>query len=298
MRRLRLSAHTIGALEIALSGFGYGLLGVIGKALFQAGITPGENLSLRFLGAALLLWGFLLLRAPATLKLPARKIVACAGLGLAGYAVFSSFYFKALHGLSVSLTVLLLYTYPILVALGQWLLLGERPGRRSLACLPVVMLGLVLLVAARFEADSGAAVAYGLGAAGLYALYVLASSRWLKGVDPIAASAYIIGFAGVALAAINLHDRAHVASLVRSGWPLLLCMVVISTVLPMVFFFRGLAKLTAAEVSMLSTVEPITAVAAAAMLLGEHLSPLQWVGAAAIVTALLVIATDSSASIS
>ena len=59
-------------------------------------------------------------RNRALFRVPLVDLGKCAVLGVLGYAVFSSCFFEALNGLSASLTVLLLYTYPVIVALGAW----------------------------------------------------------------------------------------------------------------------------------------------------------------------------------
>jgi drug/metabolite transporter (DMT)-like permease len=272
---------------VVASGVGFGVLGVFGKAALRAGISSGENLSLRFLISAVALF----LLNPRALRLDGKTIARCAFLGIAGYAVFSSLYFAALEGLSASLTVLLLYTYPVIVTVIARLVLKQPLHRRNAIALPVVMCGLVFLVSADLSAKDPRYVVFGIGAAVLYSVYILVSSRVLAaGTSPIASVAWIQLFAGLALASLHLHDAGRVATIVRAGWPVLLGMALLCTAMPMVLFISGLQKLTSAEVSLLSTTEPVTGVALATILLGERLAPLQWLGAAVIVGALIYVA--------
>ena len=93
---------------------------MLGKALFEKGVTPGELLSLRYALSAIVLWPVLWIRFPGQWKLEPGQAAICAALGIGGYALFSSCFFMALQGLSASLAVLLLYTYPVLVTGFAW----------------------------------------------------------------------------------------------------------------------------------------------------------------------------------
>ena len=102
--RLRL----IGISQIAISGFTFGFLGVFGKLAFREGLSVGELLTYRFFIAAVFMAIGLALFSPRRLRISRRDLAMCAGLGLFGYAVFSTFYFSAIKGVSVAMASLLL----------------------------------------------------------------------------------------------------------------------------------------------------------------------------------------------
>ena len=104
--------------QIILSGICFGFLGFFGKKAYEMHITPGELLSLRYFISAIITLALILITNPKSiLKLNTFQVVCSLLLGIFGYALFSSFYFMALTGLSASLTVLMLYTYPVMVTL-------------------------------------------------------------------------------------------------------------------------------------------------------------------------------------
>lgn len=284
---LSLKKSTIGIIEAVASGIGFGLLGVLVKAAFAAGFSPGEHLALRFLNGAVLLWAVNLLNPRTKAILPWRDGVVCLFLGVFGYAVFSSCYFAALNGLSVSMTVLLLYTYPVLVACGAWLFFRQKPSRRKLISLPIMLIGLLLLVWGEFSVGNPEALFFAIAAPVLYAGYILFSSKFIDHINPIVAVAYIQSGAALVLSLIYLKDLERTIDLVENYWYLITSVAVFCTVLPMLLFLRSLQKLPASTVSMLSTTEPITGVIAAALLLNERLSVVQFVGAMVIVAVLV-----------
>ena len=283
----------VGIFQVLLSGFCFGFLGVLGKSAYQKGLTPGELLSLRFtIGGVLLALGYAV-RNPERLRLTRRQLASCAWLGVLGYAVFSSCFFQALTGLSVSLTVLLLYTYPVMVALGAWMLFGERMAKGRWSALPIVMVGLVLLVWGDMQVSKPVSLMFGIASAVFYSAYILASSRWLKGVDAGAAAVYIQLSAGLALGAVHLRNPERVGEILVVAWPTLLAIALVCSVAAMSLFLAGLQKLKSWEVSILSTAEPVTGIGLAVLLMGERLTAMQGAGAALVLAAFLLVAWPS-----
>lgn len=278
----------LGILQVLLSGFCFGFLGIFGKRAYELGLTPGEFLALRFVLATSMLALYLLLKDRALFRISASSFFKCVTLGVLGYAVFSSCFFEALNGLSASLTVLLLYTYPVIVSLGAWALFQERPSRFEFFALPLVSLGLALLVWGDMRVNSRVSLLFGLAAALFYSLYILASSRWLKGIHPLTTTLYIMGAAAIALSATHLRPARF--PLPAEAWLVLGATALIATVLAMSLFLAGLQKLKNAEVSLLSTAEPITGVALATVLWGERLSAPQWLGGALVIAGMLLVA--------
>lgn len=277
----------LGIFEVLLSGICFGFLGIFGKWGFEAGLSPGEFLCLRFLFASSLLGLWMLLFRRAQLKMEPKKLLIACALGVLGYAVFSSFFFEALRGLSASLTFLLLYTYPVMVTLGAWFFLGEVPHFWQKVALPIVILGLVLLVWGDFQVYASVSLLFGVLAAVFYSVYILLSSKLLRGVPAHSSTLYIMFSAGVALAL--LHFRAHTIEVLPQAIWIVLGTALIGTLLAMSLFLSGLQKLKNAEVSVLSTSEPVTGVLLAGIFLGERMRFEQWLGAALILLGMILV---------
>jgi drug/metabolite transporter (DMT)-like permease len=280
--RTHSNSTLIGVLQLAAAGFGFGFLGIFGKLAFRSGLTVGELLTLRFLSAAILLGGFLFVFARHRLRIETRQIFICAALGILGYAVFASLYFKAIEGVSVALASLLLYTYPVMVILGARLLFKERLTSTQWIAMPVAIGGLGLLLYGDTQVNSPLALIAGVGSAFCYALYILASSRLQAKIDPVTSGTYVIAFAALGLLLIHRPDPSRMLSLTSHQWLVVAGIAVVSTVGPLILFLSGLQKLGNAQASLLSTAEPLTAAAAGAMVFGESMSGLQLVGGALI----------------
>jgi len=76
------------------------------------------------------------------------------------------------------------------------------------------------------------------------------------------------------------------------GWAVIAAMVVIATVIPVVAFLAGLARIGPTNAAMISTLEPVVTVALAALLLGETLEPVTLLGGGLILAAVLLLTRD------
>jgi len=74
-----------------------------------------------------------------------------------------------------------------------------------------------------------------------------------------------------------------------SGWVWLACIAVVSTVVAMLAFFAGLKRTGPSTAAILSTFEPVTTAALAAIVLGESLTPVQLAGGALVLASVGVL---------
>ncbi len=287
---MSMNQRTLGILQILCAGVCFGFLGIFGRAAYAQGISPLELLGLRFLTSGLILFlGLILIYGRQKIKLTWRNFSICIVLGVFGYALFSSFYFFAIQGLSVSLAVLLLYTFPIWVALGARLFLGERIPKSRIFTIPLAMLGIIFLLWGDFSIANYFSFAFGLGAAIFYAIYILISSRQLAKIDPLVSVVYIQISAGAILCLLGFHSLQRAFFVYKNIWYLILAMAIICSIAAMSLFQSGLQKLQSWEAAILSTSEPITGISLAIILLGEKLSMIQVVGTILVITSFICI---------
>lgn len=280
-----------GVIEILASGFFFGFLGLFGKQAFSMGLSPFEFLSMRYLFAAVMTFGLVVVRNRSVRKvwLGPRTTAISLMLGVLGYAVFSSFYFLALSRISASMTVILLYTYPVLVAIGGAIFFKEHIPSSRVPAIPMAFLGMVFLVWQDFQIGQPIGLIFGLCSALFYSVYILLSSHWLKGVDPFASTFWIQLGAGLTLLLVGFETPSRVVDVITNAWPLIFMIAFVCSVLAMSLFLSGLLRVKSWEASLLSMAEPITGVAVGILFLNEHLSGAQWVGVALVLAALTLV---------
>jgi drug/metabolite transporter (DMT)-like permease len=256
------------------------------RGAYAAGADPITLLLLRFTIAGALLWLLVLVRrAP----LPhGRTLVGLALMGGVGYVGQSLAYFTALTMTSAALLALLLYLYPILVALLAAALLKVPLTRPRQISLGIAVLGAALTVGP-VGGGSGLGIALGVTAALVYACYILAATRVVRPIEALSSSAVITTSAALVFLVLTV-VRGSALPLTWSGWAAVLAMAVVSTVVAVLTFLAGLARLGPTDTATVSTLEPVVTLGLAATLLGETLAPLQLVGGACILAGVVRLA--------
>lgn len=286
----------IGTLEIIIGSIGFGFLGVFGKLAFQNDLTIGELLTYRFSLAAILLAVGLLVINRQLLVFSKKQIFISSLLGIFGYAIFASLYFTAIKGLSIPLAAMLLYTYPVFVSLFQHFIKKDHLSKKEWICLLGVLVGLSFLLWGEVQIKSWWFVIAGIGSAVTYAVYILVSAHYQRGVKPITSSFYVILSAAIALAILHRPDFSRVPTLTPTQLFIVLGIAIICTIGPLTFILAGLQKLSEAQAALISTVEPVTATFASVILLNETMTVAQIFGAISILTSLAYLQFTRSPS--
>lgn len=285
-----LNSRQIGFIQVILSGACFGALGFFGKKAYELNIAPGELLALRYSISAILTGLIILATNPKTLILNRFHLISSILLGVFGYALFSSLFFMALQGLSASLSVLLLYTYPVMVAVLSQFILKEHLGKLGVYALIIVSIGIVGLVWGEWAVSQPKFLLFGIGSAFFYALYIMYSRKYLSDVPAMPSSFYVQLGAGVILTLIHFRSFERPTFIITNHFLLIISMAIICSLMAMTLFLAGLRRLTSSETSILSTTEPLFGVLIAALFLGEKLTFIQVFGGFLILLGMVLIA--------
>jgi drug/metabolite transporter (DMT)-like permease len=282
-----------GTILCLASGAAFGAMAIFGKLAYAEGATTGTLLPVRFLIAAALFWILIAARGGRRelCALRQRDVVAGLALGGCGYSLQAGLYFAALERVDASLLSLLVYTFPVMVAVAAVALGREALDHRRVGALALASAGLVLVVAG---AGAGAlepvGVALGLTAAVVYSTYILVSDGVAARVSPRVLSALVCTGAAITLSAgSGALGELRPGEPSAAGWGWLACLAVVSTVLAISCFFAGLARVGPTTASILATVEPLVTVVLAFAVFGERLAGVQLAGGALVVGAVLVV---------
>lgn len=273
-------------------------MAIFAKQAYGAGLGVTALLAARFVLAACVLWAIVALRARAgarragagrTPSHPSRQAaLACLGLGAIGYAAQAGLFFSALERIDASLTSLLLYTYPALVFCGAVVLGREHVTPAKALALALASAGAALvLLGGGTRGLEATGVLLALGAGFMYAIYILVAEGVVRRIDPILLAAFV----ATGAAATFLLAGAIGAGLrfTADGWLWIVAIATLSTVLPIVTFMLGMQRVGASTASIVSTFEPVVTVALAVALYAETLGPLQGLGGALVLGAVVAL---------
>lgn len=184
----------------------------------------------------------------------------------------------------------------VLVGLLAWAILRERPSNRSLAAIPVALVGVILisgvLEQGAYGRNPGLGVAFGILTAASYAGFLLLlreSNRDLRRpAGPLFDATLVAGLTCIPIGLVigNLDWTP--------GWPAqgyLLLLALSSQVLGWLLISITLPRLPAALTSVLLTFQPVLTVLFAWAILDESPSALQLGGVALVLCGLLIVST-------
>lgn len=283
LQRRPVLAAAIGALLIAFSAIFVRL----------ADTTPSTAAFYRCFYALppLLLLAVLERRAYGGLPWPMIRLGLVAGIF---FAIDLVVWHHAIELVGAGLATVLGNTQVVLVAIIAWIVLGERPDRRLIAAIPVVMIGVVLISGVigqdAFGSDPVMGVILGVATGVAYAGYLLILRRGNSDVRRPAGPL----FAATASAAIctlligaPLGELQLIPAWPSHGWLLLLALGV--QVAGWMVISISLPRLDAAMTSVLLTIQPVGSVILGMLILAEDPSAFQLLGVLFILSGLLLL---------
>lgn len=280
--------RVVGRWLVFLATCFWGTTATLARSVFRDhGVPALTVVELRLGIAAVLLLVWLLAANRAALRLRQEDHGYFLVLGLVGVAAVQGTYYYSISRLGVGLAILLQYLAPSLLVLWD-ILRGRRPAPALIAAVVLALTGTALLVNGVDPGTLHATVldwAIGLSSAVSFAFYVAHSKRGLARYAPETVLFYTFVVAGIFWAFVTPPWRIVAAHYPPSLWIKFILLGVFSTLVPFRCFYAGLRRLPATEAGVLATSEPVVAIIAAAVFLGETLRPQQMVGAAMVIAA-------------
>jgi drug/metabolite transporter (DMT)-like permease len=309
-----------GVALIVVSAFGFGSGALFAKPVYAAGVDWMTLLSWRFIFAATLSWGWLLVWPSgrrALRGLSRRRVIVLLALGIF-YMGNTGTYYAGLETVDASLAALIVYIYPALVAVIA-IRFGRRlRGRRAWGALALATTGVALAVGGvdPNHAPPLFGVILVLGSPIIYAVWIVLAAR-LSGERPESEVSTAPPHDSETTASAEPTDSAPTAAIMLTataiGWTSVALLVgrpiapaqippdiwwalfgigLFATALAMQSFYAGARRIGAAQASLVSTVEPIYTITLAALLFGEVLTPIQLVGGAMVIIGVIVAQTS------
>lgn len=267
----------------ALIGAGlYGANIPAARASSQAGMPGAELIFYR----ALILIPVLAAVALAmrqSLRLAASERGTVARLAISA-GLTATFYLSALDHLTVPLTVVIFYTFPLLVMVISNRIEGRRLERKQIGIFAIAFVGLVLAVGPSFDQLNLRGVSYALIAAcACAAMFILAG----RVVGPPVRSMFWtqVGQGPIALA-FSLLNGGPVPLSTFLNAPVAISIAMGAYAIAFIFQLLASQRISASRAGLLFLFEPVTAMVIAGFFLGETLAPIQILGVALILSAL------------
>ena len=277
-------------LNILLAAVLWGIIGLWNRALMAAGLSPTSIVLVRNLGGCVLLSAIFAVKDRSVFAVKKEHLKYFFGTGVVSILLFTCCYFSCQKLCSLAVASILLYTAPSFVVLLSAVLWREPVTAKKLAALALTLVGCAL-VCGVFAGDvsiSLSGLLLGLGAGFFYALYSVFGRYALAHYDSMTVTVWTFLFAGPA--SLVLLRPAELAVLAQPKPALTaVVLVVFSTVLPYLFYTKGLSQVEAGKASIMASLEPVVAALTGVLVFGEPMNALTAAGILCVLAGVYVL---------
>lgn len=284
--------ETVGYIMIVTASCFWGGAASFGKQLMQAGLSTVQLMEVRSVISSLVLLILLGLFARKHLRIRGSDLPGLTLLAIPGLALVNASYYQAVQLLPVAVAAFIQFTAPVLIFVYGVVTRTERASAARFLALLLGLSGTYLMVQLKAEGAQEWPV-FGLVCAFAsmlsYVFYVLIS-HWLgKKHSPWTLVAY--GYAIASVFWCVVANPWKTAATVTAGglWPEVALFSLCSTLIPFMLFLNGLRRVSPTGASIASTSETVTAAVFAFLFLGETLAAGQILGAALIISAVILL---------
>jgi len=268
---------------------------------YEHGATPWEIIFTQSIIASLILGLGLFIFSPQNLKVSKKELKNLTPIGLVGSLGTVVCYNLSLQYISGGLATLLLYTYPVFVAMGTILIWGQKySGKQVLALFSgIVGVGLAARIVEINQVQINSyGLILGLLAALAYTILNLYSEKALATISPWKVTAYAqFGSTVGLLLIINIFPGLMAVGEIKPiYWLYGAGVSIVCSIIPTFLLMKGIAYIGSSRASIVSTAEiPITLLLVF-LFLGERFTILQLIGSALVFLSVLILRNEGEAN--
>ena len=271
----------------------WGGIGVFFNFLTDLGFAPMQVVAIRmfFAAAAFVLWLAATGRA-AALRIAPGDCIYFIGTGICSLVFFNWCYFTAITQSSMAVAAVLLYTSPVWLMALSALLFAERLTPRKILAAILTLAGCALVSGIGGTAADGLslrALLTGLGSGFGYALYSVFGKLALRKYRPETVSAYTFIFACIGVLPFVISRQTAASYIAPATIGAGIGIGVLCSLLPFLFYTKGLEQVEAGRAGILATVEPAVAAILGALLFAEWPTAAELGGMALIFTSIVLL---------
>ena len=275
---IKLSKNHVGILMVLVSSICFAFVPNSAKIAMEEGSSLFFLIASRYaIGACFLLPVFFVTRT--SFRVPTRLIWRVVVAGFLALCLIAATY-HAVNFLDVGLVLLILYSFPLGVALISHLRGKERISQNQWICMTMVMVGLVIMI---FDGQTKINL-YGLAVSffGLFCFifFILQSNALAEDLGSSSLNFYlsISGLALLAFLFLLFPQSMSVAMPASDKGVMAIFSNGFFYILSWVLFFKGSRIIGATRASLMACSEPLFAALLAMFFLGQILSVVEWIG--------------------
>ena len=281
---------------VILGAVCWGYIGVFNRLLASAGADMNNRVFVRnFFSFVLLTLVFALFRRD-VFRVRLRDLPIFMGSGLLSILTLSWVYFNCQMECSLAVAAILLYLAPSMVVLMSAILWRSPITRRKVAALILALLGCALVsgIVGGELTGTPRGLLFGVASAFCYATYTIFAHYGLARYDTYTMIYWTFFFAGLgSLLFLDLPALLPALSTPR-GVAGAAGLVLVATVLPYLFYTKGLEGVESGKASIIANVEPVVAALNGVVIFHEQLSVWVLLGIVCVLCGVILLAKEDN----
>jgi drug/metabolite transporter (DMT)-like permease len=292
-----MKSNKVGYIYVFLASFFFALIAVIGKTVFNSGISAFDLLVLQYAASILFLAVYFAATDIKRLIISRQRLKDVLIQGFIGSAPTTILFYMALEVMNAGIASMLLFIHPVLVSIYFIATKSKKITLTNNLALISAVLGSIMVINVS-NADTQSipimGIVFGIAASAAYAFFNINADIKLKGMDSMVVPFYTSLASLIAVIIINpgffRFDFEFTPNLLIYACEL----GVISGILPVVFLYKGISLLGADKASIVATTElPITIILSY-FVLGEKMELVQLFGIVMIMFSIIILQKEES----
>lgn len=263
-------------LYILISAIFWGTAGIYVRTLSATSLSQMGIVFGRSFFTALILAVLILFKDKKFFKVKLKDLPFFVGAAVFSIILFNYSYYKTMSLTSLSVAAVLLYTAPFFVVILSVFLFKEKLTFKKVCALLVAFVGCLFVTGVLGSKGrlTPVAIIFGLLTGLGYALYTIFSRILIdKGYNTFTITFYTFLFSAVfCLPLINLTKTVSVLFSSNTALFTLILMALFNTVIPYIFYTKGLLGVEASVAPIIATLEPVVATVTGILIYGEKLT--------------------------
>lgn len=277
---------------IVIAGFCWGIIGLFSKKLSDHGFSSIQITEARCAITAVALFVFLIISDKNKLKISIKDIWMFLGTGILSIAFFNICYFNAIEYSNLSSAAILLYTAPSFVLILSAIIFKEKLTRKKIIALAIAFTGCVFAVGLieTSERITVKGLIFGLLSGFGYGLYSIFGRIALKKYHTLTVTTYTFITATIFLLPFcGIREMVCTACAEKEIVIFSVLLGIVSTLVPFIFYTKGLSLLDPGTSSIIAYIEPLVATACGMLIFNEKITVLKIVGIILIFISIIIL---------
>src|SRR6056297_2257165 len=248
-----------GILLSLIAAAGFGVAAPLSKFIYTYNLSANLMLTLRFLMASMILWGYIYLkRNKINYKVTQKQLGLLFLLGGIIYVLTTAFYFTGVKYIPVSIHVMIFYTYPLIVNGFTVFVFKDKIPTKQIFAMFISFIGLILIAFNGVFTINYLGMSFSLIAALGYSIYLMTLNiKALEKMNSLVLAAYINTFSGLVFFLYSFIKKDFHLNIPLPAWLAIGLMATVSTAVAIIVLKKGIQLIGPAKASIIGTFEPL-----------------------------------------